>query len=85
MMFEFDKFLSDYGMSVEAINFTVTDMRTGKKERGTFYYPSLDNKSLENLCKYGYRVEEIGERTKASGKINLAGLFGRFVEEGGLE
>ena len=84
-MFEFDKFLSDYEMSVEAINFTVTDMRTGKKERGTFYYPSLGSKSLENLSKYGYHIEEIGERTKASGKINLAGLFGKFIEEGGLE
>ena len=84
-MFEFDKFLSDYGMSVEAINFTVTDMRTGKKERGTFYYPSLSNKSLENLSKYGYHIEEIGERTKASGEINLARLFGKFIEEGGLE
>ena len=84
-MFEFEKFLKEQKMRVEAINFTFTDLRTGKKEIGTFYFPSFDAKSLEALSKYGYKIDEIGDRTLASGTINLAVLFANFVGQGGLE
>lgn len=84
-MFEYDKFLKEQKLDVDAVTFTVTDLRTGKKEIGTFYYPTFDQKGLEALCKYGYKIEEIGDRTKASGTINLAGLFANFVGQGGLQ
>ena len=84
-MFDFKKFTSEYQIQVEAINFKVTDLRTGEKQIGCFFYPKIDCKSLEKLSKYGYEVEEIGENTKATGWINLGELFAKFVEEGGLE
>lgn len=84
-MFEMSKFMSEYQMTIEAINFKGTDLRTGQKIIGTFYYPRLDGKTLENLCKYGFHIEEIGESTRAVGTVNLAEIFGNFVEEGGLE
>ena len=83
--FNLDKFLTHRQAQVEAINFSFSDMRTGERKQGTFYYLIADTKPLEEIQKYGYQVQFVKDNTIAKGTVDLAELFGKFVNEGGLE
>ena len=84
-MFDLDEFLSKMNVRIKAVTFQITDERTGVKSMRTFYFPELERRSLEGISKYGFSVTEIGYTTEASGNLNLAELFGKFAEEGGLK
>ena len=84
-MFDLDKFLSEAEVEIEAINFKITDRRTGLTESRTFFYPTFEPRSLTMINGYGYDVEMIGDRAIAKGKLSLGLLWGEFVEKGGLE
>ena len=84
-MFDIKKFNAESRLQVVAINYKITDLRTGEKQICCFYYPNFACKSLEDIRKYGFQIDELGENTKASGSIDLGELFARFTKEGGLE